>query len=525
MRRLFPPYLIYSLLLLAYFIWPTHHHAQADVSLVRLHTLNDTTSALDAVAFSPDGTRMASGGRDHVIRVWDTASGELLMQTEGHSDWITALTFSPNGVQIISGSRDNTIRAFNADSGALIGVIGGHDDDVTAVTMSPDGVYIVSGGRDGYIKVWDTRTGALVETLDHFDQAVWHLAFDPSGIFLASASEDGTIWLWGLWDPYHTSWLKRLSGHDTPTASLAFAPDGSILLSGGLDGTVRLWDLRDLSEATLQADLIINGHLAPVMGVGISQDGQVGLSASLDGTLRLWDLAGIIESGYELARITVSGAPLTALGISADQAQIASTGTDGALHLWDTSTDALTRIVDSQRPLNVANNPTNSIQRAIAPPNEARTYQLPVPEPASGRLLTIPSAGVSVGVTTFPLDGVSWAIDPWEPIVGHFQGTAWLNQTGNMVLGGHSEMPDGSRGIFGNLYNVGIGDEIFVQDAGITRRYVVVNILSVDYRDISVVYPTAFNRLTLVTCDIPSYIAEQNFYYERLVIIADEVPL
>ena len=59
----------------------------------------------------------------------------------------------------------------------------------------------------------------------------------------------------------------------------------------------------------------------------------------------------------------------------------------------------------------------------------------------------------------------------------------------------------------------------------VKRRYVVVNILSVDYRDVSVVYPTTFNRLTLITCDIPSYVAEQGIYYERLVIIADEVPL
>jgi LPXTG-site transpeptidase (sortase) family protein len=93
------------------------------------------------------------------------------------------------------------------------------------------------------------------------------------------------------------------------------------------------------------------------------------------------------------------------------------------------------------------------------------------------------------------------------------------------VIGGHSEMPDGSPGVFFRLYNVGIGDEMFLQDGDLIRRYLVVNILSVDYRDVSVVYPTTHNRLTLITCDIPSYVAEQNFYYERLVIVADEVPL
>lgn len=512
--------------------------------LEALHSLQVFSGAMDAVTFSPDGSRLASGGRDNIIRVWDAETGELLMQTEGHADWVSTLTFSPGGLQIISGSRDNTVRLFNADTGALIAVIGGHDDDVSSVTISDDGTVIASGGRDGYIKFWDTSTGELIHEVTQFEQPVWHLAFDPAGNYLASASEDGTIWIWGLRDEMAGT-LKQLNGHTAPVATFAFSSDGNLILSGGLDGTVRLWDVSDLSADTFEPIVTMSGHLSAVMGVGFSADSEVAISASLDGTVRLWDLSGAVEIGRELSVISGNGAPLTNLTLNPANTRAASVGTDGILNLWDMSAETIATVIESNQPVSitettvVSNTETraipgvaiqesaNIIATAIPPAtiNPPETLSVASPPPSNGRFLTLPSAGISIGVRTFPLDGTSWAIDPWEPLAGHLQGTSWVTGTGNVVVGGHSEHPDGSAGVFRNLYNVGIGDEIFMQDAGITRRYIVVNILSVDYRDLSVVYPTTFNRLTLFTCDIPSYVSEQGIYYERLVVIADEVPL
>lgn len=514
---------------------------QAQEELERLQSLQVFTGALDAVDFSPDGSILASGGRDNTIRFWDAATGELLRATEGHVDWVTSVDFSPDGNLLVSGSRDDTIRLFDSNTGELLNVLGSHDNDVSAVAMSPDGLVIASGGRDSKIKLWDIETGEQIAMLEQFSQPVWRLAFHPNGTILASASEDGTIWLWGLWDE-HSGWLKKLEGHRDPVSSLAFSPNGDYLLSGSLDGTLRLWNIQDLNIDEREAILTMHGHLAPVMGVGFSADLSVAISASLDGTVRLWDLAGTIEAGQELSQIRGNGAPLTYLTLDTNQQKAASVGTDGVLNLWDMSAETLAAIIESNRPINIAANnpPSNTSSRAIPNVSESsdvETVIIPTaaaanpstntspPAPTNGRVLTIPTASISSPVTTFYLDGVSWAIDPWEDIVGHLEGTAWLNQRGNVVIGGHSELPDGSAGVFYRLYNVGIGDEMFLQDGEITRRYVVVNILSVDYRDISVVYPTSHNRLTLITCDIPSYVAEQNFYYERLVIMADEVPL
>ena len=135
----------------------------------------------------------------------------------------------------------------------------------------------------------------------------------------------------------------------------------------------------------------------------------------------------------------------------------------------------------------------------------------------------IPSVGMRVGITTFPLDGISWAIDPWEPLVGHLQGTSWVDGNGNIALGGHSLHPDGRAGIFNSLYNVSLGDEIIVQEGNIVRRYIVNDIRVVAHTDISVVYPTAHSRVTLITCDIPSFSPDTGLYGERLVVIADAI--
>jgi LPXTG-site transpeptidase (sortase) family protein len=136
--------------------------------------------------------------------------------------------------------------------------------------------------------------------------------------------------------------------------------------------------------------------------------------------------------------------------------------------------------------------------------------------------LNIPAASIFTAITDFELNGVSWEIDPWESLAGHLEGTANLNQ-GNMVIAGHAEYPDGTPGIFYQLANIPTGSTITIQSGEETHRFVIIEIRSVDYRDLSVVYPTLENRLTLITCDIPSYDASTRSYDSRLVIIAEPI--
>lgn len=552
------------LLLIALIVLLTQMPGYADdtANVMRLNSLQVFTGPLDAVDFNVASDMLASGGRDNMIRLWNTRTGENMLTFYAHDNWVTSVVFAPDGATLYSGSRDNSIRQWDVVTGQLLRVIGHHRGDITALALTPDGTILASGARDGAIKLFHVGGNYdLIAELDSFGGPVWDIEFSHDGTMLAAGAEDGAVWMWGLWHE-NGPWLKKLIGHDGPVTRIAYSDDDRYMLSGGLDSTLRLWNIENPGTKVeiTTPEYIMRGHLAPIMGLGFGADGSIATTASLDGTFRIWDIAGVIEAGSELSMIMGNGAPLTHMAINKNRDAAASVGTDGVMTVWDVSQETIKTLIDSRNPATIAQvpddeklaetsfvpgepvspgiaivEPSPTPQPRLAPntpvpprptarPQPTAIPQIPAPPPASGgRTLHIPSIGLNSSIKTFYLDGVSWAIDPWEHLVGHFQGTAWFDRVGNMALGAHSEYPDGSPGLFHGLYGVGIGDEIYVRDGDQERRYVVVNILSVDYRDLSVVYPTSHNRLTLVTCDIPSYVAEQGIYYERLIIQADEV--
>ena len=139
---------------------------------------------------------------------------------------------------------------------------------------------------------------------------------------------------------------------------------------------------------------------------------------------------------------------------------------------------------------------------------------------ATGPTLVIPSVNLQSSITTFPLSGASWAINPWERQVGHLQGTSSFTGGGNVVLGAHSTYPDGSRALFSALYGVSLGDQIVLFDNGVQSVYTVQAITRVNYTDVSIVNPNLPDRLTLFTCDTPTFNQATGQYDGRLVVIA-----
>jgi LPXTG-site transpeptidase (sortase) family protein len=137
--------------------------------------------------------------------------------------------------------------------------------------------------------------------------------------------------------------------------------------------------------------------------------------------------------------------------------------------------------------------------------------------------LAIPSLNVESTITEFPLNGSGWEMDPWENAVGHLQGTAWFDEPGNIALGGHSTMPDFTPGVFISLNEVSVGDEVVVQLGGEMRKYSVTGITSVSPDDLSILYPTPAERLTLITCDITSYDKSSELYLRRTVVTAERI--
>src|SRR5690606_148895 len=144
-----------------------------------------------------------------------------------------------------------------------------------------------------------------------------------------------------------------------------------------------------------------------------------------------------------------------------------------------------------------------------------------VREITDGARFYAPTAGIAGEIVETYLDGTSWDVSQLGPNVGHLQGTAWLQDVGNVVLAGHVEMADGRKGIFAELDELQIGDPITLSQGNEEHTYQVTQKFSTTPDDMSVMYPSDKHRLTLITCAAYDFLS--NSYEERFVVIAERV--
>jgi LPXTG-site transpeptidase (sortase) family protein len=184
--------------------------------------------------------------------------------------------------------------------------------------------------------------------------------------------------------------------------------------------------------------------------------------------------------------------------------------------LYDNYRNVETEIPTTESPVT---QPTQRPPTATPPVQATVSSQL---GPAPDTTIFIPSAAIYAPVITSYLTTTTWDITGLGTNVGYLEGTAWLGETGNIVLSGHVEMSDGHAGIFAELNTVAIGDEIVLQENGVTYVYRVREIKEVEPTDLTPLYSTREEQLTLVTCSDYNFIDDT--YETRLIVIADRIP-
>jgi WD40 repeat protein/serine/threonine protein kinase len=316
--------------------------------LAALRTLEGHTDRVLGVAFSPVPRRLlATASNDRTVKLWNADTGEWLFDLPGqfNPNLHVHLAFSPDGSRLASGSEGNVVLVWDVKTSRPVFTLSGHAGPIFNVTFSPDGRHLVSAGLDGAVKVWDLPSGKPEVsasgsreltpryTLTEHSYGVWCLAFSPDGQRLAVGGErsDDSVRVYEA--ATGELLLPPLQGHFR-VVSVAFNADGRRLASAGLDKTVRLWDTKTGREI-----LTLGGHTDLVGRVLFSPDGQRLASASADGTVRVWD-ASPFDEAADRRTTTLRGhsGEVYGLSFSRDGRWLASASADKSIKIWNTTT-------------------------------------------------------------------------------------------------------------------------------------------------------------------------------------------
>ncbi len=324
------------------------------------------TDGVNVLAWSPDGTKIASGGgthppayanqgeqedddpkHDYSVQVWEATTGRRLLTFGGHTHPVCQVAWSPDGTRLASvGAQEGTVQVWDAESGRLLTSFTGHSDTlsrfkhVQALAWSPDGTRLASAGGPGQwtVQVWEAATGQtllLYHGHEHevyprgqfsdgtLHSGVWSVAWSPDGRLIASGG-DRTVQVWEADSGQH---LVTCRGHGDYVYALTWVPDGQRLASADIF-SVRVWEAR-----TGQVLALFQARTTYISNVAWSHDGRYYLSTaggSGESDVCLWDA----ESGQRIYTYRGHVAPVKMAAWSPDGTRIASGGEDKTIQVW-----------------------------------------------------------------------------------------------------------------------------------------------------------------------------------------------
>lgn len=283
-------------------------------------------SGVRAVEWSPNGKELLTlGNTDRTAIVWDSKSGEKMTSFTLHQDWVLSASWSPDGKSIASAGKDGSVFIWNSTTGEIKCEIPNQSTSVQAVGWAPDGKLVATAGDDGLIKLWDAETGNEINSLIGHRGIVWSVSWSLDGTRIASAGDDGTIRIWDTVKGEEDFEIRSPSGF----WQVAWSPDGTQIASTGADGKTRVWDSASGAENFALVGLTIDRFNS-----AWSPDSKwLVTSGGTDFTARIWAASsnGLVLSGEHID--AVDGAEW-----SPDGNQIVTSSNDFSAVTWDAKT-------------------------------------------------------------------------------------------------------------------------------------------------------------------------------------------
>jgi WD40 repeat protein len=399
-----------------------------------------------AMAFSSDGTRLATADAEGTIKIWADAEqlnskSTALLTLKGHQGAITTIGFSSDGKQLLTTSADKTARVWDLENGGTAIRPVQRTGGTAVARFSPDG-QLIACSHSRSVRFWDAATGRLVRELPPAEKgSIYSVAFSPTDHRLLAVGYGGQedVSYVALWDIDAGTELARLPGATDlegfaadagrrVVGALAFSPDGKYLAAGfgqkywfdpaSSPSPLKVWEV-----ANRRLIRRLDGHTHLCLSLDFSRDGKLLASGSRDGTAIVWSTETwkAIETVENPDHDSLYGGRgmVEDVAFSPDGKTLALASREGDVQLWDVAGRKFLEPLEghSSAVLAVAFSPDG---RTLASCGTGLTVHL-WNVPTRSHLMQLDPSGIELG----ELWSLAFSPDGMQLLAGGLQGSAF----------------------------------------------------------------------------------------------------